>query len=74
MLNTITQLKIGTRSSKLALKQTKLVLKRLENLTEIKKIFLLKLLKLKLKVILINQKFCILVIKVFLQKRLMIYY
>ena len=37
MLNTITELKIGTRSSKLALKQAKLVLKSLEDLPEIKK-------------------------------------
>ena len=57
MLNTITELKIGTRSSKLALKQAKLVLKRLEDLPEIKKNFLLKSLKLKLKEILISQKF-----------------
>ena len=35
MLNTITQLKIGTRSSKLALKQTKLVLKKLEDLSDV---------------------------------------
>ena len=57
MLNTITELKIGTRSSKLALKQAKLVLKSLEDLPEIKKNFLLKSLKLKLKEILIRQKF-----------------
>ena len=37
MLNTITELKIGTRSSKLALKQTKLVLRSLEDLPETKK-------------------------------------
>ncbi len=49
MLNTITQLKIGTRSSKLALKQTKLVLKRLENLPQIKKSFSFKIIKVKTK-------------------------
>ena len=49
MLNTITQLKIGTRSSKLALKQTKLVLKKLENFREIKKNFSFKIIKVKTK-------------------------
>ena len=49
MLNTITQLKIGTRSSKLALKQTKLVLKKLEDLPEIKKKFSFKIIKVKTK-------------------------
>ena len=49
MLNTITQLKIGTRSSKLALKQTNLVLKRLENLPQIKKNFSFKIIKVKTK-------------------------
>ena len=49
MLNTITQLKIGTRSSKLALKQTKLVLKELEVLPEIKKKFSFKIIKVKTK-------------------------
>ena len=37
MSNTITQLKIGTRPSKLALKQTELVLEKLNNLPQIKK-------------------------------------
>ena len=49
MLNTITQLKIGTRSSKLALKQTKLVLKKLEDFREIKKNFSFKIIKVKTK-------------------------
>ena len=49
MFNTITQLKIGTRSSKLALKQTKLVLKKLKNLPEIKKNFSFKIIKVKTK-------------------------
>ncbi len=49
MLNTITQLKIGTRSSKLALKQTKLVVKELENLPQIKKKFSFKIIKVKTK-------------------------
>ena len=49
MLNTITELKIGTRSSKLALKQAKLVLKSLENLPEIKKKFSFKIIKVKTK-------------------------
>ena len=49
MLNTITQLKIGTRSSKLALKQTKLVLKKLQNLPQIKKNFSFKIIKIKTK-------------------------
>ena len=49
MLNTITQLKIGTRSSKLALKQTKLVLKKLEDLSETKKNFSFKIIKVKTK-------------------------
>ena len=49
MLNTNTQLKIGTRSSKLALKQTKLVLKELEDLPEIKKKFSFKIIKVKTK-------------------------
>ena len=47
MLNTITELKIGTRSSKLALKQTKLVLKSLKDLPEIKKKFTFKIIKVK---------------------------
>ena len=49
MLNTITQLKIGTRSSKLALKQTKLVLKKLQNLPQIKKNYSFKIIKIKTK-------------------------
>ena len=49
MLNTITQLKIGTRSSKLALKQTKLVVKKLENLPQIRKKFFFKIIKVKTK-------------------------
>ena len=49
MLNTITELKIGTRSSKLALKQAKLVLKSLEDLPEIKKKFSFKIIKVKTK-------------------------
>ena len=49
MLNTITQLKIGTRSSKLALKQTKLVVKKLENLPQIRKKFSFKIIKIKTK-------------------------
>jgi len=49
MLNTITQLKIGTRSSKLALKQTKLVVKKLENLPQIRKKFSFKIIKVKTK-------------------------
>ena len=49
MLNTITQLKIGTRSSKLALKQTKLVLKKLEELSETQKNFSFKIIKVKTK-------------------------
>ena len=49
MLNTITQLKIGTRSSKLALKQTKLVVKKLENLPQIRKNFSFKIIKIKTK-------------------------
>ena len=49
MLNTITQLKIGTRSSKLALKQTKLVIKKLENLPQIRKKFSFKIVKIKTK-------------------------
>ena len=49
MLNTITQLKIGTRSSKLALKQTKLVLEKLNNLPQIKKKFSFKIIKVKTK-------------------------
>ena len=49
MLNTITQLKIGTRSSKLALKQTKLVVKKLENLPQIRKKFSFKIVKVKTK-------------------------
>ena len=49
MLNTITQLKIGTRSSKLALKQTRLVVKKLENLPQIRKKFFFKIIKVKTK-------------------------
>jgi len=49
MLNTITQLKIGTRSSKLALKQTKIVIKKLENLPQIRKKFSFKIIKVKTK-------------------------
>ena len=49
MFNTITQLKIGTRSSKLALKQTKLVVKKLENLPQIRKKFSFKIIKVKTK-------------------------
>ena len=49
MLNTITQLKIGSRSSKLALKQTKLVVKKLENLPQIRKKFSFKIIKVKTK-------------------------
>ena len=49
MFNTITQLKIGTRSSKLALKQTKLVVKKLENLPQIRKKFSFKIIKIKTK-------------------------
>jgi len=49
MLNTITQLKIGTRSSKLALKQTSLVVKKLENLPHIRKKFSFKIIKVKTK-------------------------
>ena len=49
MLNTITQLKIGTRSSKLALKQTKIVIKKLENLPQIRKKFSFKIIKIKTK-------------------------
>ena len=49
MSNTITQLKIGTRSSKLALKQTKLVLEKLNNLPQIKKKFTFKIIKVKTK-------------------------
>ena len=49
MSNTITQLKIGTRSSKLALKQTKLVLEKLNNLPQIKKKFSFKIIKVKTK-------------------------
>ena len=47
MSNTITQLKIGTRSSKLALKQTELVVKKLKNLPQIKKKFSFKIIKVK---------------------------
>ena len=39
MPNTITQLKIGTRGSKLALKQTNLVIKKLKKLPSIRKKF-----------------------------------
>jgi len=49
MLNTITQLKIGTRSSKLALNQTRLVVKELENLPQIRKKFSFKIIKVKTK-------------------------
>ena len=49
MSNTITQLKIGTRSSKLALKQTKIVIKKLENLPQIRKKFSFKIIKVKTK-------------------------
>ena len=49
MLNTITQLKIGTRSSKLALKQARLVVKKLENLPQIRKKFSFKIIKVKTK-------------------------
>ena len=49
MFNTITQLKIGTRSSKLALKQTKIVIKKLENLPQIRKKFSFKIIKVKIK-------------------------
>ena len=49
MLNTITQLKIGTRSSKLALKQTRIVVKKLENLPQIRKNFSFKIIKIKTK-------------------------
>ena len=49
MLNTITQLKIGTRPSKLALKQTKLVVEKLENLPQIRKKFSFKIIKVKTK-------------------------
>ena len=49
MSNTITQLKIGTRPSKLALKQTKLVLEKLNNLPQIKKKFSFKIIKVKTK-------------------------
>ena len=49
MSNTITQLKIGTRPSKLALKQTELVLEKLNNLPQIKKKFTFKIIKVKTK-------------------------
>ena len=49
MFNTITQLKIGTRPSKLALKQTELVLEKLNNLPQIKKKFTFKIIKVKTK-------------------------
>ena len=49
MSNSITQLKIGTRPSKLALKQTELVLEKLNNLPQIKKKFTFKIIKVKTK-------------------------
>ena len=47
MPNTITQLKIGTRGSKLALKQTNLVIDKLKKITSFKKKFSLKIIKIK---------------------------
>ena len=47
MPNTITQLKIGTRGSKLALKQTNLVIKKLKKLPSIRKKFSFKIVKIK---------------------------
>ena len=47
MSNTITQLKIGTRASKLALKQTELVLEKLKKIPDIKNFFSFKVIKIK---------------------------
>ena len=47
MSNTITQLKIGTRGSKLALKQTNLVIEKLKKLPSIRKKFSFKIVKIK---------------------------
>ena len=47
MPNTITQLKIGTRGSKLALKQTNLVIEKLKKLPSIRKKFSFKIVKIK---------------------------
>ena len=47
MPNTNTQLKIGTRSSKLALKQTKLVLKKIQNIPGVEKFFSFRIIRVK---------------------------
>ena len=47
MSNTITQIKIGTRGSKLALKQTKIVLEKFKKLPQIKNNFNFKIIKIK---------------------------
>jgi len=47
MSNTITQLKIGTRGSKLALKQTYLVVEKLKKITSIRKKLSFKIVKIK---------------------------
>ena len=47
MSNTITELKVGTRASKLALKQTKQVLDKLKAIEGIKKKFLFKIVRIK---------------------------
>ena len=47
MSGRITQLKIGSRSSRLALKQTELVIKSLKNIPKIKKNFSFKIVKIK---------------------------
>ena len=47
MTNNITQLKIGSRESRLALTQTELVIKALEKIPEIRKKFSFKVIKIK---------------------------
>ncbi len=47
MSNTNVQIRVGTRGSKLALKQTELVLEKLKQLSEIKNKFSFKIIKVK---------------------------
>ena len=69
MPNTITQLKIGTRGSKLALKQTNLVIDKLKKITSFKKKFSLKIIKLKPKEVFNKEKILNLGIKDSLLKK-----